>query len=93
MTLGEIKIEALKLMFTNMNDDIDAYNIAHYYDDENYRGYLYAMVGSINRCFSRIEDRKILPSRTKRFKADEGVVSDKYIRYDLNALIKDFWEA
>lgn len=90
MTLGEIKIEALKLMFTNINDDIDEYNIAHYYDDENYKGYLYGMNGSINRCFGRIEERKVLPPKTRQLQASEGEASNKYIRYNLDALISDF---
>lgn len=86
MTLGEIKIESLKLMYTNLDSDINADMIDIYLNDDNYRGYLLGMTGSINRCFGRIEERKVLPSKTKRFVADEGTVSSKYIRYDLDAI-------
>ncbi len=91
MKLGEIKIETLKLMFTNMNDDIDTDMLDRYMQDENYKGYLYAMPGAINRCFARIEERKVLPSRTRLLKASEGKASNVYIRYDLSALINDFY--
>lgn len=92
MTLGEIKIEALKLMFTNINDDIDEYNIAHYYDDENYKGYLYGMNGSINRCFGRLEERMVLPSKTQTLNTNDGKYPNSaFLRFNLDYLINDFY--
>lgn len=63
MTIGEIKIEALKIMFI---DDEELYidNMSEYYKNERYAGFLRKMTGSINRCLSDIEMKKAMPSHT-----------------------------
>ena len=45
MKLGDIKIEALKLMFVNMGDDIDIESLETYAQDEIYKSYLVNMPG------------------------------------------------
>jgi len=59
MTLGDIKIQALKIMFATY-DAITASSLADYYNDENYGPYLQNMNGSINRCLKDIEIKKVL---------------------------------
>ena len=59
MTLGEIKIEALKLMFTNSQHDIAVSDLSNLYQDGNYGSYLVNMPGAINRAFDRIQQKDI----------------------------------
>ena len=66
MKYGEIKIEALKLMFVNMGDDIDIDGLETYAQDDNYKSYLVNMPGSINRCFRALRRRGFSrPSRER----------------------------
>ena len=58
MKLGDIKIQALKLMFVNYNDDISIDSLPTLSTDQNYGSYLVNMPGSINRCFASIEEKK-----------------------------------
>lgn len=90
MKLGEVKIEALKLMFANVNDDIGVESLGELIHDENYRSYLVGMTGSINRCFSVIEERRVLPLKARALLREEGTESGPYIRYELRALIGDY---
>ena len=46
MTYGEIKIETLKIMFANENEEITSDTLDFYESDENYRGYLLNMRGA-----------------------------------------------
>lgn len=91
MKLGDIKIEALKLMFVNYNIDIDIDSIDSYLQDENYASYLVNMPGAINRCFANIEERGVLPSKSYTLKAEEGLASPSFIRFDLPSIIEDFF--
>ena len=54
MKVGEIKAEALMLMGVNTNENISYTDIESYKDDPNYATYLYAMVGAINRCLTKL---------------------------------------
>ena len=60
MTIGRIKIEALKLMYLNARDiheeDLDGLGA-----DQNYSDFLSAMPGCINRALQDIVLRRILP--------------------------------
>lgn len=91
MTLGEIKIETLKLMFTNLDHDIAVDTLEMNKLDENYRAYLINMPGAINRCFSSLEEKRVLPSRSKLLNFTDGLASGLYWRYDLNK-ISDFFD-
>ena len=52
MKLGEIKIEALKLMFADYTDDLSMENLAALKSDENFGRYVNSMPGAINRCYN-----------------------------------------
>ncbi len=84
MKLGEIKIEALKLMFAVGRENLRPEDIDGIYDNEQYSDYLLMMTGALNRCFSVIEERRVLP--VKSFGLGEGG------RYELGALIPDFFD-
>ena len=63
MNLGEIKIEALKLMGANAGAQIHTSMLSSYINDEKYSDYLIAMPGAINRAFAVIENKGVLPSK------------------------------
>ena len=90
MRLDEIKIETLKIMFANTDDMLIEENIDTYKTDEQYKAYLAMMNGSINRCFSDIERKKVLPSKTFALSFESGTTSDKFIRFNLSELIQDY---
>lgn len=92
MKYGEIKIETLKLMFANMGEDISTDKLDTYEQSDNYGSYLINMPGSINRCFSALECKGVLPSKSKVLKASEGVASGAFIRFNLSSIISDFYD-
>jgi hypothetical protein len=59
MTIGEIKKEALKLMFTNQDNEIDSNYITVLLEDDNYGDYLVNMNGSINRAIVRLKSKGV----------------------------------
>lgn len=87
MKLGEIKIEALRLMFANVGEILDADFLLQYKDDERFRDYLDNMPGSINRCFAEIEKRGVVPSKTVPL--TDGTSNGYSVRFDLSE-IEDF---
>ena len=89
MKLGEIKIEALKLMFVSYNKDYGIDYLPNLKVDENCGSYLVNMPGSINRCFSVIEEKRVLPSRT--YKIDDVDTSGYFARFSLSS-IPDFFD-
>lgn len=91
MKYGDIKIEALKLMFINMGDDITVDKLDTYAQDDTYSGYLVNMPGSVNRCFSVLESRGVLPPESKTLTASDGVASGAFIRFNLPSLIENFY--
>ena len=92
MTYGEIKIESLKLMFVNAQDVISEDWLEVYEDDETYRSYLDNMRGAINRCFATIEEKRVLPTRSKTLSVSDGNASGAFIRFDLSKLLGDFFD-
>lgn len=92
MKLGDIKIEALKLMFVNYNIDFIIDELPNIALDENYGSYLVNMPGAINRCFASIEEKGVLPVKTYVLKADEGLASGSFMRFNLAQLIEDYFD-
>ena len=90
MKLGEIKIEALKLMFADYTNDIAIEDLQELKTDENYGRYLNSMPGSINRCFSRLESSTAVPLKTVELKKSDGSVANGRIRFNLSSLFEDF---
>ena len=62
MTIGRIKIEALKLMFLNARD-IHEDELTSLGADQNYSDYLASMPGCIHRALQDMVLRKILPKK------------------------------
>ncbi|MBQ8178307.1 MAG: hypothetical protein IJ033_03845 [Clostridia bacterium] len=91
MKLGEIKLEALKLMFANYNHDITIDGLVEYYADENYGSYLINMPGSINRCLSVIENKSVLPSKTLNITPNMGLASGGRVKVELLSVAPDIY--
>jgi hypothetical protein len=73
MTVGQIKIEALRLMFAaDLDPLISPKNIADHETDGQYGDYLTAMTGSINRAINDIVSRRILPEEALEIPAGTG---------------------
>lgn len=92
MKLGDIKAEALRLMFINLGQDIDGEYLSQLKSDAVYRLYLSNMAGAINRCFSVLEQRRMLPLRSCRL--TEGAIVARlggYAKYDMKK-IGDFFD-
>ena len=92
MTYGEIIIDSLKLMFVNASEEISEEYLSEYSADENYRSYILNMRGAINRCFSVLENKKVLPLRSLSLREADGVSSGAFIRFDLKSLAEDFFD-
>ncbi len=90
MTLGEIKTEALRLMFCDAGEGIAPDNLAALYDSAEYKDYLARMNGSVNRALGRVESLDAVPYKTHTLTADEGTVGLYYTRYDLPTIIADY---
>lgn len=82
MKVGQIKIEALRLMFADIDPLISPNNIADYETDDQYGDYLRAMTGSINRAINDIVSRRILPE--KALDIPPGTGSTRYGNRRLN---------
>jgi len=52
MTLGEVKVEALRLIGANTSEDVRAEKLEELLLEEKYKAYLVNMVGPINRALS-----------------------------------------
>ena len=63
MTIGQIKIEALKIMYLCARD-VHEDELQSLGADQNYSDYLAAMPGSIHRALQDMVARKILPTKT-----------------------------
>lgn len=92
MKLGDIKIEALKIMFVNYNTDLTIDELDNAMQDENYGSYLVNMPGAINRCFSVLEERRVLPIKSYTLSPSQGFASGSFIRFNLEELIDDYFD-
>lgn len=72
MTLGEIKIESLRLMFAgNLGYGLNENGLNALLSDDNYNVYLYAMTGAINRCFADLESKGATPIESMVLRRDQ----------------------
>lgn len=94
MKLGEIKLEALRLMFTNYSEKLDLEHISTYYEDEKYGQYLQNMTECINRAIDRINSAGVLSEKSytvTKASAGEGIETSSFFnRYALASLISDY---
>ena len=89
MTLNDIKISALQLMFTNYSDDLRNENVDEMTNEE-YTKYTLNMDASINRCLGRLETAGVLSLGSVELEAEDGIVGDYNTKFDLSELATDF---
>ena len=90
MKIGDIKIEALRLMFAQLDPLISAETLSSYENSDTIGDYLFGMTGSINRALVDITSRKILPEQAKDLTFDGGSSLMSAHRIDLSK-VDDFY--
>ena len=86
MTVGEIKIESLKLMEIN-GTDISTETLEDLYSNENYKEYLSRMPGAITRALHRFKTVGVIPEKSYYETMEEN---KSIARVDLSEKISDF---
>lgn len=86
MKVGEIKIEAIKLMFANYAFDMSITDLQTAISDENYGSYIVNMNGAISRALDRIENACVVPTKTRLISSAELVIGKNYSRFDLSKI-------
>lgn len=92
MKVGDIKIEALRLMFAELDPLVSASNLTSYENSDTIGEYLAGMTGSINRALADIESRRILPERSVCLADITSVQGRHGKRYDLSAPAINFYD-
>ena len=90
MTIAEIKKEALKLMFTNQDNEIDESSISDLKLDDNYGDYLSNMYGCINRAIVRLKSKGVECDRGRLTGAEDEDNEELPIDPELCELIPYF---
>ena len=85
MKLGDVKAEALRLMFVTMEDEVNAENIGRYKHESRYAPYLMNMDGSISRGLQRVANARKIGAKVVEIENFEGT---SYFVY--GALPEDF---
>ena len=91
MTLAELKIECLRIIFANADEILYPENLFEYETSEQYGDYLANMTGAINRCFSTLENKRVLPVKAFTLSAS-SVVASRRIRVDTKQMASDFFD-
>lgn len=94
MKLGEIKIETLMLIFPSVSIEVDIENdkalndaLLTLREDPNYADYLVAMPGALNRCFSSLEQRGVLPTVGITIKKEQCKKVGNMLKLDISSLV------
>ena len=90
MKLGDIKVEAIKLMFTNYAFDMGIDDLQRMISDENYGSYIVNMNGSISRALDRIENACVVPAKRYSISEEDFEQGKFFKKFDLNK-IEDFF--
>ena len=89
MTINDIKITTLQLMFANYADDLREQNVDELTNEE-YTKYTVNMDAAINRALARIEAARVLPLKSVALTAANGTVGGYLTRWALTTLASDF---
>lgn len=88
MKIGDIKIEALKLMFSSYDWDYSAEQMEELEASEQFRDHLINMPGAINRCFAAIENKGVLPCKSHTYTGKEGDIDA--VSINMSTAVSDF---
>ena len=90
MKVGDIKVEAIKLMFANYAFDLGVDDLQNMASDENYGSYIVNMNGSISRALDRIENACVMPVVREELANYSMRKNNHHMRVDLTQ-IKDLF--
>lgn len=90
MKLGEIKLEALRLMFASYNEELTVEQLSALTHSQEYGQYLIAMPGSINRCFADLELRGVLPLKSAALAREAAEEVCGMLRWELPRVLADY---
>lgn len=86
MKIGDIKIEAIKLMFANYGFDMSIDDLSKLLADENYSSYIVNMNGAIARALDRIENACVMPLKRKEITYSDCEDGTHFIRFDTSKI-------
>ncbi len=93
MKLGEIKLETLMMIApadelrVDVDNDEELTNrIKQLMDDSNYNDYLASMPGAINRCFSSLEGKGVVPTKSYDLDIKKAKKRGKHLVFDLSEI-------
>lgn len=86
MKIGEIKVEAIKLMFANYGFDMSINDLQKMLADENYGSYIVNMNGSIARALDRIENACVVPLKRKEISFEDCQLDKYFLSFDTNKI-------
>lgn len=89
MTLGQLEAETLRLIFANTNNVIGDGDMDPVAQNPDYEVYMRGMVGALNRCFSDLVNKHVLPIRSKILDAEKGEWVGNTVRFDLPTIAPD----
>lgn len=99
MKLGELKIETLMLIFPSITVDVDTENcealneaLSSLTADPNYCDYLSAMTGAINRCFTNLENKGVLPTESIELARNRFTERGGKLSIELNDVTEGYLE-
>ena len=94
MKLGEIKLEALMMIYPSEVFNVEFENLEEALfvlkANPNFADYLANMPGIINRCFSLLEQRGVLPTKQVELDVTQAEPIGPCLRYKLNEKIEDY---
>lgn len=91
MKIVDIYLEALRLMFVNANDLLVERDFNVYKRDEKFASIIANMPGALNRCFSDLENKGVLPSKTIDLNELKPLAIGETYHFDLSS-VEDFFE-
>ena len=93
MKLGEIKLETLMLISPSdelrcdtEDDEELRRRLSQLEGDSNYNDYLASMPGAINRCFSSLENKGLVPSKSYELDNSSATRQGKYLLFSLEEI-------
>lgn len=93
MKLGEIKIEALMMMFPGKELEVDVSDdaelrekISQLNEDSNYSDLLASMPGAINRCFASLESKGAVPTKSYDLDTKKAKTRGARLLFDLSEI-------
>lgn len=96
MKLGELKIATLMMIFPDEKFEIDFENDEQVSEslfalksDSNYNAFLTAIPQALNRCFSSLEQKNVIPTKQMELSSTKGEKVGTRLRFRLSEVVPD----